>query len=497
MGKIAIIIFISSILSKIIGFLREVLIGKFYGATAITDAFFISLTIPWTLFGVISTGILSAYLPVYSTMYNIDKKKSEAFTSNLLTIVTIIIVPIFYIFIYLFSKDLIGLFGKNLNEQEINIAVQFLRISSLVLFFTGILAIWTGKLQFHNLFLAIPLSGIVLNIVIIFFIYASKYYSIYFLPLSIVMGNLFQFMIILIYMKKKKVMNYRFKLKINDENLNDFSKMIVPIMISASSAQIIYFIDQVIASRIITGGVSLINYTQKINEVFLQLFLFTIITLVFPKLSKLSNEPILFNKVLTKTIDIISFLCIPLVVFCVSNGHYIIEMIYGGDAFSIEEKNTMSILLSFYVSSIFLIGYRDILNKALFALKISKITMYLSIIILVINVVLSLQLSKILGIISIPISGLISNLIAIIFLSVYLKRKINFKILSKKSISIFLNSLICSLIAISITKITERTLFNEVNDFFVLFGNFSVFCAIFLFVSYVNKDLIYVKNILK
>ncbi|MFL0199140.1 murein biosynthesis integral membrane protein MurJ [Exiguobacterium acetylicum] len=497
MGKVAIIIFICSILSKIIGFYREILIGQLYGVSAITDSFFISLTIPWTLFGVISTGLLSSYLPIYSSAYLKNKREAEFFTSTVINIVTFIIVPFFYISIYIYSNELVGLFSENLINADVERTVIFLKITTFVLFFTGVLAVWTGKLQFHNLFTIIPLSGIILNVVIIFCVYLSKYYSIYFLPLSIVIGNLIQFIIVLIYMKYKNILNYHFSFKLQEKNLSEFSKLILPIMLSASSSQVIYFIDQVIASKAAIGGVSLINYTQKINEVFMQLFVVTIITIVFPKLSKISNDNLLFNLTLKRSVDIISFLCIPLVFFIISNSNLLIRIIYGGNSFNRDDISQMTMLLIFYSASILIIGYRELLIKALFAKKISKVIMYFSIVTLFVNTTLSIEISKRIGIIGIPISGFISNFITVIFISFYLNKKTNFKLINKKSFLIFINILAYSLLSTIGMNMSEKLLSNNINIILNIVFNFIIFITLFLIFIYISGYLKYIKKIIK
>ncbi|MFC4683897.1 murein biosynthesis integral membrane protein MurJ [Exiguobacterium sp. s149] len=496
MGKIAIVIFLSSILSKVIGFFREVLIGTLYGASAVTDAFFISLAIPWTLFGVISAGLLSAYLPVYSTLNEKNKNDAEMFTSNLITIVTFVIVPVFYILIFLFSYELIGLFSGNFSEQEIRMAVLFLRITSFVLFFTGILAVWTGKLQYHNLFLIIPLSGVILNLIVILFVYLSKSYSILFLPLSIVVGNLFQFIIVLVYMSKKKKLDFKFHINFRDKKLEEFSILIIPIMISASSAQVVYFIDQIIASKVIVGGISLINYTQKVSEVFLQLFIVTLISLIFPKLAKISSDYLLFNAFLRKSIDIMSFICIPLVIFSTMNTESIIKIIYGSDSFSFEQRQTMSLLLSLYISSLVMIGYREVLNKALFALKNSKVAMYLSILTLIVNVSLSLYLSNYIGIYGIPISGFVTNFIAVFVLGYYLKSKNNFVLLNKNSVKLFVSILLSSIVSTYISKLFEELYLADKHPAILLVSNLIIFLLLFFIINFLNKNIKYVKKII-
>lgn len=71
MKKTAIILMIITIVSKILGFGREVVLSYFYGATNISDAYLISWSIPFIIFGFIGTGISTGYIPMYS---NIEKE---------------------------------------------------------------------------------------------------------------------------------------------------------------------------------------------------------------------------------------------------------------------------------------------------------------------------------------------------------------------------------------------------------------------------------------
>ena len=496
-AKIAIIIFLSSILSKVIGFYREVLIGQIYGASAITDAFFISLTIPWTLFGVISSGVLSSYLPMYSNIYSKNPKEANEFTSFLINIISFIIVPIFYLLIYFFSYDLVGLFGNNFTESEINLTVTFLRITAFVLFFTGVLSVWTGKLQYHNFFLIVPLSGVLLNTVIIICIFLSTKVSVYYLPLSIVLGNCIQFFIIAFYMKRKKLMKYEFTFKVNHSNLTRFIKLIVPIMISASSLQLIYFVDQIIASKTVLGGVSLVNYTQKINEVFVQLFIITILSIIFPKLSKISNKNMEFNLVLKNSLEIMIFITIPLVFFITNNSKNIISIIYGSNSFSLNEITVMSNLLILYSLSLIFIAVKELLMRALFSKRISNVTMYLSFIMLILNTALSYKLSMAYGLIGIPSAAVLSNFITILILFSYLNFKLKTNLFNKKIITNSIFLIVSSFLSILFANLLNELINLNSSHIFTLIFNcisFLIFLCLFLLLF---KKIDYYKSITK
>ena len=91
MKKTALIIMLITIFSKVLGFTREISLSYFYGASNISDAYLISLTIPMTIFSFIGTGISTCYIPVYSDIQEKKGlKKADLFTSNLINVLMLI-----------------------------------------------------------------------------------------------------------------------------------------------------------------------------------------------------------------------------------------------------------------------------------------------------------------------------------------------------------------------------------------------------------------------
>ena len=84
MKKAAFLVMIITIMSKVVGFVREIVLSYVYGASAITDAYLISQTIPLTVFSFISVGIATGYIPIYSKVQQSSgRKNADKFTSNL------------------------------------------------------------------------------------------------------------------------------------------------------------------------------------------------------------------------------------------------------------------------------------------------------------------------------------------------------------------------------------------------------------------------------
>ena len=84
MKKTALLVMIITILSKILGFGREMVLSYVYGASAITDAYLISQTIPGVVFGLIGIAIGTGFIPLYSRILNEHGRlEANKYTNNL------------------------------------------------------------------------------------------------------------------------------------------------------------------------------------------------------------------------------------------------------------------------------------------------------------------------------------------------------------------------------------------------------------------------------
>lgn len=87
MKKTAFLLMLVTIVSKILGFIREITLSYFYGASNISDVYLISLTIPGAIFSFIGAGISTGYIPMYSNIQQqYGEKEGNKFTSNLTNI---------------------------------------------------------------------------------------------------------------------------------------------------------------------------------------------------------------------------------------------------------------------------------------------------------------------------------------------------------------------------------------------------------------------------
>src|SRR5690606_26414608 len=125
------------IISKILGFGREITLSYFYGVSNISDAYLISSTIPTFVFALIGTGLAASYIPMYNKIAKEGGDLSaNKFTNNLINLI-IVGSTLIIIFTLIFTKPIVKLFASGFDNETLGLAVTFTRISILGIYFSG------------------------------------------------------------------------------------------------------------------------------------------------------------------------------------------------------------------------------------------------------------------------------------------------------------------------------------------------------------------------
>ena len=132
--NITFIIIICTVLSKMIGAFRDLVLSYYYGSSSISDAYILATTIPVTIFAFIYEGIGASFMPVCARLKSKDdENKLTSNLINLLFILTFILV----IFIEIFPELTIKVFASGFAGNTLKNAVFLTRISILGVFFSS------------------------------------------------------------------------------------------------------------------------------------------------------------------------------------------------------------------------------------------------------------------------------------------------------------------------------------------------------------------------
>lgn len=494
--KITIIIMFLVILSKIVGFGRELLLTYHYGASYISDVYVVSLTIPAVLFSFIAISITTTFIPIYSDIKN-NKGNVEAnrFSSNLLNWIFIACF-IIIIIVFVFTEELLNIFASGFTTESKEIAILFTRITIFSIIFTGFIALSTGYLNANKSFVAPAVIGIPLSIIVVISVILSIPFGIIMLPIGILVAGFSQ-SVILLWFNVKNGFLPRLNIKL-DENIKKIFILIIPLIFSTAIHEVNVIVDRNIASNLLEGGVSALYYANRINLFVKDIVIMSLLTVSFPLFSKYYSENNFskFKSTFNSDLSSILFLTIPIVGGGVIFSKEIITLLYGRGAFDEFAISITSQALLYYLIGIIGVGIYLLCAKSFYALHITKIPVIISAVGMALNIVLNLILSKFMGISGLALSTSISAFLTALLGIIFIRRR-----LGPVGIKVFRLSkiLLATIIMIVISKLFNNMLLNYASMNISLI--FSVFLAVIVYIvlCYFLKvdELIYVIDRIK
>lgn len=425
MRKIVFIVMILTLISKILGFGRELVLSFYFGASDISDAYLISTTIPTFVFSLIAASLAASYIP----MFNSIKKEAGniaaiKFTNSILNL-TICISVFLYCITFIFAKELVQLFAPGFSEEAKNITVYFTKISSLSLLVTGAVYIFQSYLQVNGKFYITTLVGLPFNFIITFSIFVSGHYNEYWiLPLGFFIASLCQLLILLptIIVAKFK---YTLFSNISLKRLKEISILSLPVFFSASANEINSFVDRSLASKISVGGISSLSYANSIIMFIHGIFVISIVTVIYPTISeKIINKDFTsLNNLIFKIMKINNIVVIPSTIFIIFFNDTIVNLLFNRGSFSNEAALMTSSSLMFYSVGIYGMALREVMMRVYYSYKDTWTPTIIAIVSIVTNICLNILFSSLLGVGGLALATSISNLLWAILLILIAQNK--------------------------------------------------------------------------
>ena len=158
-----------TLISRILGYVRDILIAIFLGASIFADAFFVAFRLPNTFRRLFAEGTFNAaFIPSYTSAKIEDKKKGKKFADDVLSSLFLILLFIVTI-VEIFTPYLIYIIAPGFLEDQIkfNLAVELTRITFPFLLFVSLSSFFAGILNSNNKFAAAAAAPIILNVVLI------------------------------------------------------------------------------------------------------------------------------------------------------------------------------------------------------------------------------------------------------------------------------------------------------------------------------------------
>jgi len=417
-----------TLISRILGYVRDISIAIFLGTGPLADAFFVAFRLPNTFRRLFSEGTFNAaFIPSYAGALSENKKKADNFAKsvfNLLFIILLFLVLIAEIFmpklIYLIAP------GFYKDPEKLKLAIDLSRITFPFLLFVSLASFFAAILNSYNKFAAAAAVPAILNIVLIASLFLSQSINIsgvLTLSYAVSLAGLLQLLILLFFVRKnfRPILSIKFKI---DKKIKFFFKKLIPSIFSSGITQINILIGTIIAS-FQAGAVSYLYYADRIYQINLAIAGIAVGTVMLPELSKhikknnIKQVSILQNR----SLELCLFLSIPAAVALVLASKEITTSLFGYGSFDIESVNNTALALTFFAFGVPAFSILKILSNFFFARNDTKLPFYLSILSVTINVSISILFFKQIGFIIIPIATSISSWINVFFHYYFIKKR--------------------------------------------------------------------------
>ncbi len=487
MKKNILILMLFTILSKIIGFSKELVLTFFLGASYITDVYIIALTIPQTIYAFVGSSISTTFIPLYSEINDTNGKgDADTFTNNLINVL-IIISSIVVALVFQFTEQIVQVFASGFEANALELAVSFTRISIFSIYFSGIIFVFSSYLQAKNKFISTGLITIPLNIITIISIYIGAKHNLVYLAIGGVIATFSQLLFILIDIKRDNF-KFAFYLNLKDSNLRKMLSLSIPAIFGSSIYQINVLVDRTLASTISEGGISVLSYSTRITSLIFSLIAVPIATVIYPNLSKMfANKQFDdFKNIIKEALNTVNILIIPATVGILFFSKEIVSMLYGRGQFDTNAILMTSGALTYYTIGILGASTREILYRSFYALQDTRTPLINAAISLIVNIILNLLLSKYMGLNGLSLATSLSTILCSFLLVISLRKRIGS--LGMKQISIsFLKIIFASLVMGFISKLCLNYLIRYLSENFSLLISIAIGAALYFTVIYFMK----------
>jgi len=387
----------ATLLAKICGMLRDILMANLYGtSTDAAMAFSAASRIPLLFFDIaLGSAVTSAFIPVFNE-YIAKGKEEEAFNFancfiNLIILITAIISGIGIIF----SAQVATLFAGGLESSALYLSSVLIKILFPTIIFTGVAYCFVGVLQSYGEFLIPAIISLVSNAILILYIAVfGDRFGIHGVAIAMLVAWASQCVIQIPSLVKMK---YKYKPTLNFKNdgIKNVCKLALPIILSTWMQPINTMINIRLASSLNGGeAMTALDYANKLYIILVGVFTFTATNLIFPSLSRAgaSDKSDEFNLIISKAVRYVVFIIAPVMVGFLLLSTPIIRLFYERGEFDAQSTALTSTALFCYSFGMLGYGMQEMANKGFYALHDGKTPMKVAFAGIAVNIALSVIL---------------------------------------------------------------------------------------------------------
>lgn len=446
--------------SRVLGLVREQVLAFYFGAGMATDAFVTAFRVPNLLRDMFAEGALSsAFVPVFKEKL-VKESDREAFRlADVVITAILLVVGIIVLLGIIAAPALIYIFANGFTEDaaKFDLTVSLTRVMMVYLLLVSLSALVMGMLNSFGRFAIPALSpalfnfGTVITVVSLYHFFDTPIYT---MAIGVVVGGVGQ---VAIQLPALFRIGYRFRpaLSLLDSGLKRVVRLLTPMIIGLSAGRINILVSTLIASFLIEGAISYLNYSYRLMHFPLGVFAVAIGTVALPRVSELvaRGEAATVGRTFSEAIGANLFVIVPSAVFLALMGRPVIDLIYQWGRFTSLDSERTALALLHYSYGLVGFGAVRVTVPFFYAFNDSRLPMKISIVSVAVNLALYYPFVNMLGFAGLAAATSTAGLLNALMLIYFLPRKgvaISFARLGLKAFRILVAALLSFYVALLI-----------------------------------------------
>jgi putative peptidoglycan lipid II flippase len=430
-ARAAAVVSAATLASRVLGFLRDLLVARAFGASVATDAFFVAFRLPNLLRRLVAEGaVSSAFIPVFTEYVT---TRSRADTLRMLRVVGGVMLLI------LGSLTLLGILaapwivrimapGFFANPAVGELTVRMARLMFPYLIFVGLAALVMGVLNAHRHFLLPALSPVALNVGIIVgaVVFAPRLPEpVMGLGLGVLLGGAGQLALQLPWLGARRLLVTP-RIEFGHPAVRRILSLMAPVVVGQSATHIGMVINTIIASFLARGSVSYLYYADRLIEFPLGVFGVAIATAVLPTLSEQAarRDRQALRETLSFSLRLATFVSMPAAVGLFVLSRPIVRVLYERGHFGPAETAGTAAAVAMYALGIVGSTTAKISAQAFFALGDTRTPVKVSVGAMAFNCAVAATLARPLGHVGLALAVAVATTVNAIVLTILLRRRL-------------------------------------------------------------------------
>ncbi|RSK28639.1 murein biosynthesis integral membrane protein MurJ [Bacillus sp. HMF5848] len=386
-----------NVVSRLLGFVRELIIGYHYGTSFLADSIITAYTIPMFFYIVVGGSITTAFISIYHKIA--DGEKRERFMTSLFTFILIIMV-VTTVLLFVFADGLLALLFPGLSGEQFSITKElfyWMAPTTLIL----VLSIWlSGLLNVHKRFFLSNTSTLMNNLLIIVVAVALQpLFGVHAYGAGILAGAILGLYMLIRGVRTGKHATFALNFKFSPD-LWRVLKMSIPLMIGGATLQFYFIIQRFFASQLEEGAIASLNYASKLTQFPQAVLITAVTTVIYPLMSQKVAENKLddFKDLYSKGMRWLMLLLLPVTVFLYFYAKEIVILVFEYGNFDRQSSDMTAPLLQIFALSMFVLASGQYITRFFYALERSNMPVVLNVIsVFGINVLVTIWLLENLG----------------------------------------------------------------------------------------------------